>query len=62
MVFGRARLITDRELALDKIRKFALKYYPTAEEVDVEIKKDFAAVQMVAIDIEHITGKKIHER
>ena len=38
------------------------KYYPTAEEVDEEIRKSFAAVQMVRIDIEHISGKKIHEK
>lgn len=62
VVFGRAILIEDKDLAVDKIRKFALKYYPTAEEVEEEIKADMAAVQMIAIDIEHITGKKIHEK
>lgn len=62
VVFGRASLVTDTDIALDKIRKFALKYYPTAEEVDEEIRKSFAAVQMVRIDIEHISGKKIHEK
>lgn len=62
VVFGRARLVTDLDLAKDRIRRFALKYYPTAEEVDQEIDKSFMAVQMVAIDIEHISGKRVHER
>ena len=62
VVFGRAHLVTDTDLALEKIRKFALKYYPSAQEVDMEIQKDFRAVQMVKIEIEHISGKKIHER
>ena len=62
VVFGRASLLTDTDIALEKIRKFAMKYYPTAEEVDEEIRKSFAAVQMVMIDIEHISGKKVHER
>lgn len=62
VVFGRAWLVTDLDLAKDKIRRFALKYYPTAEEVDQEIDRSFMAVQMVAIDIEHISGKRVHER
>ena len=62
VVFGRASLVTDTDIALEKIRKFAMKYYPTAEEVDAEIRKSFAAAQMVMIDIEHISGKKVHEK
>ena len=62
VVFGRACLVEDPNLARDRIRKFALKYYPTAQEVDQEIERSFKAVQMVAIDIEHISGKRIHEK
>lgn len=62
VVFGRAKLVTDMKVAYDKIRKFALKYYPTVEEVDEEIKRDFKGVQMIEIEIEHISGKKIHEK
>ncbi len=62
VVFGRAKLMTDPELIHEKIRKFALKYYPTAEEADKEIAADLHRVQMVEIDIEHISGKKIHEK
>ncbi|MCQ2532727.1 MAG: pyridoxamine 5'-phosphate oxidase family protein [Saccharofermentans sp.] len=62
VVFGRASLVEDEKIALEKIKKFAMKYYPTEEEADEEISKDFRAVQMVCIDIEHISGKKIHEK
>lgn len=62
VVFGRAVLIEDRALTEEKVRTFALKYYPTAEEVEDEIRKDISAVQLVAIEIEHISGKKIHEK
>lgn len=62
IIFGRAKLIKDESLALEKIKKFALKYYPTEEEVDHEIKKDFKAVQMVEITIENICGKLVHEK
>ena len=62
VVFGRARLIEDRKITEDKVRKFARKYYPSAEEVEEEIKRSLAGVQLVAIEIEHISGKKVHEK
>ena len=62
VVFGRASLVTDLKIAEEKIRKFAAKYYPTKEEIDEEMSRSFPAAQMVMIDIEHISGKKIHER
>lgn len=62
VVFGRARLIEDRKITEEKVRKFARKYYPSAEEVEEEIKRSLAGVQLVAIEIEHISGKKVHEK
>lgn len=62
VVFGRARLIDDRNTTEEKVRKFALKYYPSAEEVEKEIKMGINGVQLVEIEIEHISGKKVHER
>lgn len=62
VVFGRAKLIEDRRLTEEKVRTFALKYYPTAQEAEEEIRRDIAAVQLVAIEIEHISGKKVHEK
>ena len=62
IVFGRAKLIEDRGLTAEKIRKFALKYYPSEKEADAEIKKSLGAVQLVAIDIEHVSGKRVHEK
>lgn len=62
VVFGRAKLVKDPTVTLEKLRAFALKYYPTAEEADAEIARDIGGVQMVAIEIEHISGKRIHEK
>lgn len=62
VVFGRAKCIEDPKITEEKVRKFALKYYPTKEEVEVEIKAAINAVQLVAIDIEHISGKKVQEK
>lgn len=62
VVFGRATLIDDNVLTEEKVRKLALKYYPSAEEVEAEIQKDIRGVQLIAIDIEHISGKRVHEK
>jgi hypothetical protein len=62
IVFGRARLIEDAKLTEEKIRALALKYYPSEKEVEDEIAKDLKAAQLIAIDIEHISGKRVHER
>lgn len=62
VVFGRAKLIEDEKLTEEKIRTLALKYYPSAKEVEDEIAKDINRAQLVAIDIEHISGKRVHER
>lgn len=62
VVFGRARLVRDPQITEETLRKFACKYYPTAEEVDGEIKKGITGVQMIEIEIEHISGKKVIEK
>lgn len=62
VVFGRAKLIEDRKLTEEKVRKLARKYYPSAEEIEEEIKHAISAVQLVAIEIEHISGKTVHEK
>lgn len=62
VVFGRAILIEDRKITEEKVRTLALKYYPNIIEADQEIQKSIDRVQLVAIDIEHISGKKVHEK
>lgn len=62
VVFGRARLLEDRNITEEKVRMFALKYYPSASEVEKEIKAAIDHVQLIAIEIEHISGKHVEER
>lgn len=63
VIFGRVKLITDTEVADSRLRKLAAKYYPTADEVETEMKSPSAdRVQMFAIEIEHMTGKLVSEK
>lgn len=62
VVYGRCQLVSDPELTVQKIRELALKYYPSAEEVEVEVSKNIKAAQLYVIEVEHLTGKQIQER
>ncbi len=63
VVFGRARVEEDAAVKTDKLRKLAQKYYPTQAEVEEEMASAAAkVVQVLAIDIDHMTGKLVNEK
>ena len=62
IVFGRAKPVEDPVEKRDKAKRFALKYYPSEEEVEEELEKDFWRVAIWEISVEHMTGKKVHEK
>ena len=53
---------SDPAFVEDKVRQFALKYYPSAEEVEEEIKQSIRGVQLYEITVEHLCGKQIQEK
>lgn len=63
VVFGRVKLVTDMAVIEDRLRKLATKYYPSAEEVEDEMRSPAAnRVQMFIIEIEHMSGKLVNEK
>lgn len=62
VVFGRCHLVDDPAQTEAEVRRLALKYYPTAEEVEQVIERSIARTQLYVIDIEHLTGKQIQEK
>lgn len=62
IIFGRAELVTDLKVAREKLEKLAMKFYPTKEEIAFEMGRDFHRVQMVKVNVEHMTGKLVHEK
>ncbi|MCD8020903.1 MAG: pyridoxamine 5'-phosphate oxidase family protein [Clostridiales bacterium] len=63
VIFGRARIVQDKEIVADRLRKMAAKYYPSQDEVDREMNgPDINRVQMIAIEIDHMTGKLVNEK
>ncbi|MCH5164758.1 MAG: pyridoxamine 5'-phosphate oxidase family protein [Clostridiales bacterium] len=60
ILFGRASILDNNEEMQYAIEKLAIKYYPTdsKENRDIAVKKEFAAMCIVKIDIDHMTGKE----
>lgn len=61
VVFGRCELIDDPEITSYRVRQFAMKYYPSASEVEAEMNI-IHRTQLYEITIEHISGKQIQEK
>ena len=64
VAFCRAELvpIEDETRILEKLRLLGAKYFPTAETTEREIAEFARRVQLVALHIEHITGKHVREK
>ncbi len=62
VAFGRAKWIEDRDEVLKKVRLLAQKYYPSQQEIDDEIARDGHRVQLLEIEIQHMTAKQVHEK
>ncbi len=62
IIFGRCHLLEYSAQTMDKLKKFAMKYYPDEKMVDDEIKATGKAVQVYEITIEHLSGKQIQEK
>ena len=62
VVFGRCRLLAAGSESIDRLKEFAMKYYPSEQLVDEEIAHAGRAVQMFEITIEHMSGKQVQEK
>ena len=62
-LFGRARILQDTEEIHSSITWLAEKYYPTAalEFQEAAIQRESAALCMVELQIDHMTGKEAKE-
>lgn len=61
IVFGHARLVEDPAVKLEKARQFGAKYFPTAEYLERELA-GVDRMELVEISVEHMTGKRVHEK
>lgn len=62
IIFGKIRIIDDPEETLVTVRKFGEKFFPTQKELDDEILRSLARVQMLELTPDHMTGKIVNEK
>ena len=62
VAFGRLSEITDDKEKKEKLRLLGQKYFPSEEMVESDIAKNAAKCTVIELRIEHLTGKKVHER
>lgn len=63
VVFGKASFVEDEEVLVNRATKFARKYFPTEEDVKNEMNPDsMSRMAFIKIDIEHMSGKSVHEK
>ena len=58
---GRIEIVADYNKALEQCRKIALKYYPTQEAAEEEVKKDGDRAIILVMTIDRMTGKLVNE-
>ena len=62
IVFGNIRIVEDEAEKLLRLRQLGMKYFPSADEVEEYIRKNAARCHILALEIGHMTGKRVHER
>lgn len=60
VIFGKATLISDEDIKREKALKLALKYYPTPESAEAELSA-VDRMNLLAVKIDHMTGKIVNE-
>lgn len=61
IVFGRMRVVEDRERAIELVRKLSYKYTDDETYIEGEIKKTGKIVLVYELIPEHMTGKLVNE-
>lgn len=61
IVFGRLHPLADEEKGLKELKKLTEQFYPTPEAVAEIMEKEAHLAQMLELDVEHMSGKLVHE-
>ena len=62
IVFGRIRPVEEEKEKLQALQLIGGKYFPDPSVTEKEILKNGARVQILALKVEHMTGKHVREK
>ncbi len=61
VAFGRMELVSDQKKALEICLRLARRFNPSEQDIQEELRRAGARVQALAMTLEHVTGKRVHE-
>ena len=61
VVFGKVEFVEEQNEAVEICRRLARRFNPSEADIEDEIRRAAAHVQVFALTPEHITGKRVHE-
>ena len=61
IVFGRVRIVEDRERAMEISRRLSLKFTSDAQYIEDEVRRSGARTLVLELVPEHMTGKLVNE-
>ena len=62
VVFGEAKVVKDDAMRDRWLRALAAKYFPPTEDVEEDMRRNAPRALVVAVTVEHISGKLVHEK
>ncbi|WP_407393076.1 pyridoxamine 5'-phosphate oxidase family protein [Methanobrevibacter sp.] len=62
VVFGKIRMLSDKDEKIDKLTYLGDKFFPTHEETVDEINRLLDKTEVFEITIDHMTGKLVEEK
>lgn len=62
IIFGKIRILTDKDEKIDKLTYLGDKFFPTHEETVSEINRMLDRTEVFEITIEHMSGKLVPEK
>ena len=62
VVFGEAKVVKDDAMRDKWLRALAAKYFPPTEDVEEDMRRNAPRALVIAVRIDHMTGKLVHEK
>lgn len=62
VVFGEAQVVNDDAMRDKWLRALAAKYFPPTEDVEEDMRRNAPRALVIAVRIDHMTGKLVHEK
>ena len=60
--FGRVRRVSDEQKIMEALHAIADKYFPEDYDAEADIARNLARVEILELEVEHMSGKAVREK